>query len=129
MPVDAGAYIIEVVAGSPAAQAGLQKGDIIVKVGSRVVRTSEDVFAGVRSHKVGDTVTIEFYRGDTRETVEVVLVTDAAAQNASATPQSNQGQQGQALPDAQNGTADPHQGYTPQELLDMLQELGSNLSW
>jgi len=129
LPVDAGAYIIEIVADSPAQKAGLQKGDIIVKVGSREVRTSEDVFAAVRSHKAGDMVVVEFFRGDTRDSVEVTLVSDDATAAAPTTESETEIGQNPEGPAVQNSSADPHEGYTYQQLLDILREMGANLSW
>jgi len=127
LPVDSGAYIIEIVAGSPADTAGLQKGDIIVKVGSRTVSTSEDVFAAVRSQRAGDTITVEFYRGDRLESVEVTLVNDSAsAYIQETTPQIAEGDAGT---DGWGGQPDPHEGFTQQQLLDMLHSLGGGLQW
>jgi S1-C subfamily serine protease len=71
--VDHGAYIQEVQPGSPAERAGLQPADIIVKVGDREVRRSQDVGAAVDAAKPGDRVKVEVVRGGQRQTVEVEL--------------------------------------------------------
>jgi putative serine protease PepD len=118
LPVEVGAYVVEVLADSPAAHAGLQKGDILVKIGKKDIKTSEDVFAAVRAHKAGDTIKIEYYRGDDRKTMEVKLGSDV---NVSA--DSGSGDAQGFVPDG-SSQDDPHQGFTPQELWDMLRQYG-----
>ncbi len=76
-PVDAGAIIQRVVEGSPAEQAGLERGDILVRIADTEVRSVEDVFAAIRAQSVGDTVEVEFYRGTESRVVEVTLASDA----------------------------------------------------
>jgi len=76
-PVDAGAIIQRVVEGSPAEQAGLERGDILVRIADTEIRSVEDVFAAIRAQSVGDTVEVEFYRGTENRVVEVTLASDA----------------------------------------------------
>lgn len=56
--IPVGIYINEVVHGSPAEEAGLKKGDIIVKVNGRSVSTSEDLQTFLDYTRAGTTVTI-----------------------------------------------------------------------
>jgi S1-C subfamily serine protease len=48
-----------------------------VKLGDAPIAGVDDVFTAVRGNKVGDTVTVEFVRGDTRRTADVVMGSDA----------------------------------------------------
>jgi putative serine protease PepD len=75
--VGSGAALASVSAGSPAADAGLQTGDVITAVGDRVVTTSTELTAAVRSSKPGDSVTLTVRRGQASSTVDVTL--DAAS--------------------------------------------------
>ena len=74
---DSGAYISQVNAGSSAEQAGLQQGDIVTKLGDTDITSSSDLVLAVRSHNVGDTVTITYVRDGAENTVEVTLGSDS----------------------------------------------------
>lgn len=50
---NAGAVVLEVEPGSPAQAAGLQPDDIVVRVGSERVRSSDDLGAAVRAREPG----------------------------------------------------------------------------
>lgn len=63
-----GALISNVVDGSPAEQAGLRKGDIVLRFAGQPVRSSDELVERVRESSVGQTVTIEVRRGDTTRT-------------------------------------------------------------
>lgn len=76
LPVSQGADIQSVEAGSAAASAGLQQGDIITQVGDTEIASADALTLAVRSHKVGDTVTITYYRGSEKHTVDVTLASD-----------------------------------------------------
>ncbi|HEV7870554.1 MAG TPA: trypsin-like peptidase domain-containing protein [Modestobacter sp.] len=75
--VGTGAQLVSVQAGSPAADAGLQAGDIITAVGGRVVTSSTELTAAVRSGQPGDKVTLTVRRGQASSQVDVTL--DAAS--------------------------------------------------
>lgn len=53
-----GAQIAEVTSGGPAEKAGLKSGDIVTKVDDRLVDNGVTLIAAIRSHKVGDEVTL-----------------------------------------------------------------------
>ena len=57
-----GALIEDVFEGSPAANAGLERGDVIIAVGGEEVRDSADVIYRVSSHAAGERVQIGFVR-------------------------------------------------------------------
>jgi S1-C subfamily serine protease len=73
LPVDAGAYVTRVVPGSPADKAGIKAGDIIVGIDGKPVKSMDDVLGGVRTHHVGEKVSITYYSGGSKKTVELTL--------------------------------------------------------
>lgn len=68
-----GARITRVVAGGPAAAAGLQVGDLINKVDDTAVGSVDELILALRDHEVGETVTLTFLRDGQTRTVRVVL--------------------------------------------------------
>jgi len=68
-----GALIVGVEDGQPAAQAGLQAGDLITKVGDNDVRNAADLTAAIRTLKPGDKVVVSYTRGGEQKTAEVTL--------------------------------------------------------
>ena len=68
-----GAVILDVVAGSPAAQAGLRQGDVIVAIDSKTIISADQVTQITRSHKAGDTLSVTVERGAQRQTQRVTL--------------------------------------------------------
>ncbi len=75
----AGARVVEVVADSPAAEAGLQEGDVITGVGDRTVADSQSLTAVVREYPEGGTATVHFTRDGQEQSAEVTFVSDANA--------------------------------------------------
>jgi putative serine protease PepD len=73
--VGTGAQVVSVQAGSAAADAGVQAGDVITAVGDRVVTDSTELTAAVRSSDPGSTVTLTIRRGGSTQTVDVTLGT------------------------------------------------------
>jgi membrane-associated protease RseP (regulator of RpoE activity) len=59
--------------GSPAAKAGIMKGDVIVKFGEYDVRNLQDMTIALREHAPGDTVSITYLRNGQKVSVSVVL--------------------------------------------------------
>jgi putative serine protease PepD len=73
-PADTGgAAITEVVPDSPADQAGLQAGDVVVRIGDRPITDSNDLVSAVQGASVGDTLEVEFQRDGTPQTTTVTL--------------------------------------------------------
>ena len=60
--VDEGIAVVEVVKDSPAAKAGLKKGDIIVKLGDEDTGSLAEFRYELYKHKVGDKLSISYYR-------------------------------------------------------------------
>lgn len=80
LPVESGALVQQVAAGSPAEAAGIKVGDIIVRIGQATVATSEEVFAAVRASSIGTTVQVEVAREGGHLTVQATLASDAGTQ-------------------------------------------------
>jgi len=70
---DRGAVVGQVVAGSPAENAGLQVGDVVSAVDGEAVDSAEKLSRLIRQHKPGDRVQLRFVRGTTEHSVTVVL--------------------------------------------------------
>jgi S1-C subfamily serine protease len=73
VPVSDGAVVREVTAGSPAEQAGLQVGDVIVRFGGKAVADPTELVQLVQDKTPGDKVEVVFYRGDQRKTASVTV--------------------------------------------------------
>ena len=68
----AGAYVEGVVEGSPAQEAGLQKGDIITHYGGKRIEKDEfELSSGVAQNKVGESVTLKVWRDG--KTIDVAV--------------------------------------------------------
>ena len=80
-----GAQVAAVQEGSPAAQAGLQPGDVVTKVDDATVQDFADLIARVGSHAPGDRVTLTVTQGGQQRTVPVTLgsAPDQAANTSS----------------------------------------------
>lgn len=77
LSVDQGAYVSQVTAGSSAQQAGITEGDIITKVDDTQITSSSELVLAVRSHNVGDTVSITYVRDGQESTAEITLGSDS----------------------------------------------------
>ena len=77
LPVESGAYVTGVSVGSSAANAGIQEGDIITKLGDTSISSSSDLVLAVRSHSVGDSVQITYNRNGQESTASVTLGSDS----------------------------------------------------
>lgn len=73
LPVEWGVYVTDVVNGSPAAQAGIQSGDIITQVGEFVLSESQSYINALFEYQPGDQVTIGLVRNGQLIEVQVVL--------------------------------------------------------
>jgi serine protease Do len=74
--VAAGAYVQTVVAGSPAEKAGIQTGDIIVKMGGKTVDSDTGELSNlIADKKVGDTISITVWRNSQTLDLKATLTT------------------------------------------------------
>jgi S1-C subfamily serine protease len=104
LAVDHGVLVVEVTPDSPADKAGLRGGrtntaqgipaggDVIVAIDGKQMRDDKAVADTIASHKAGDSVEIEYYRGNDKKTVTVELTKRPAS--ADAAPPSDQGGDG-----------------------------------
>ena len=74
---EGGAMLREVIAGGPAAVAGLQSGDVITRIGDVDVTSMSGLVVALRDHKPGETVAVTYVRGGQPSTVNVVLAREA----------------------------------------------------
>jgi 2-alkenal reductase len=74
LPVSWGAYVVRVEQDSPAANAGIQATDIILRIGSQELGENTQFVNALFSYQPGDTVEIEIMRGSDRILLEVTLV-------------------------------------------------------
>jgi serine protease Do len=72
-PVDSGALIEEVEPGSPADDAGMKRGDIVIAAGSEEVRSSGDLLSALRNYMPGDTVGLKILRSGENTTLQANL--------------------------------------------------------
>jgi S1-C subfamily serine protease len=72
--VNDGAAVTDVTSGSPADNAGLKQGDVIVQIGDAQIKNSGNVATAVRKHQPGEKVTVTYVRGSDRKTADVTLV-------------------------------------------------------
>ena len=67
---DSGAVVESITSGSPASDAGIRRGDVIVRIGDHDIENSGDIAPAVREHRPGDAVEVTILRGNDRSTVE-----------------------------------------------------------
>lgn len=73
LPVDKGLAITAVGRETPAESAGLSANDVIVKIDGTDVANNGDLLAILAKHQAGDTVRVDFYRGNELRSVDVTL--------------------------------------------------------
>jgi putative serine protease PepD len=62
-----------VVPGGPAAKAGLEDGDVVVKVDGQIVTTANELIIAIRKHVPGDRLTLVYVRHGSRHSTVVTL--------------------------------------------------------
>jgi len=78
--IPVGLYIAQVQQGSGADAAGLQAGDVITAVDGTKVDTFDSLQSIISKHKVGDTITVTFWRNGKTLTTKVKLMSSSNAQ-------------------------------------------------
>ena len=73
LSVDTGVVVLDVPKGSPADDAGIQKGDVITKVGDYTLNADTTFSEALFNYKPGDKVDVEINRAGKTETVTVTL--------------------------------------------------------
>jgi putative serine protease PepD len=73
LAVDHGALIVSATPGGPAEKAGLKAGDVIVQIDGNPVNDVQALGDILLNKKPGDTVSVQYYRGNQQRTVQVKL--------------------------------------------------------
>jgi serine protease DegQ len=73
LEVEEGVTFESVLAGTPAARAGLRPGDVIVAMDGRTIESVEDLFTQLRRRRPGEEVTLRFFRDGDRRDLSVRL--------------------------------------------------------
>lgn len=74
LSVDRGALIVEVVADSPAEEAGLKVNDVIIRFDDKEISNVADLVRAIRNSEIGEDVEIVFVRGEDIKTTLAQLV-------------------------------------------------------
>jgi hypothetical protein len=69
----AGAFIVEVIPGSPAERAGIKAGDILVRLGDRDIRATVDVPSAMASVSPGQVIPVRVFRRGSESDISVVF--------------------------------------------------------
>ncbi len=80
-----GVYVYQIYNGSPAQQAGIQKGDIIVEFDGKKITTKQELNDIKNSKKIGDTIKVKVYRLGEYKEGEIVLGSDEETYSGSVT--------------------------------------------
>jgi S1-C subfamily serine protease len=70
---DASAQVTEVLPGGPAERAGIQAGDVVVKIGKTEIKSESDLRNAVGRSKPGDKIDVVIKRGEKEQTIQVTL--------------------------------------------------------
>jgi len=74
LAVDKGTLITEVAPGSPADNAGLAVGDVIVSLAGKEITTAQELIQAIHSSQIGQEVEITYWRGETKNTTYAILI-------------------------------------------------------
>jgi serine protease Do len=74
LAVDEGVLVTKVAEESPAAEAGLEEGDVIVQFGGEEIANSGELLRAIHNREIGDTVEIVYFRGEEENTTEATLI-------------------------------------------------------
>jgi len=74
--IPVGVYIVDVSPNGAAAKAGIKKGDVLVKLDGKEIKTMADIDAVKKLHKAGDTVSAVVSRNGSNVTVQLTFTED-----------------------------------------------------
>jgi len=73
LPIDRGALITDVMPGSPAEKAEMEKGDIIIGFGDKAINSVDELVKEVQKRKIGEKAKVLLLRGDERWIADITL--------------------------------------------------------
>jgi len=82
LSVDHGEYVVQVVAGGPAATAGIQEGDVILAIDGQAIDAQHALSEVLFTHQPGDVVNVDIQRGDQKMTVQLTLAERPASSSS-----------------------------------------------
>lgn len=71
--VEQGAFVVEVVSGSPADESGVRPNDVIVEFDGEPIDSMDELIVAIRNRRVGDTVSLVVVREGRRVTLQATL--------------------------------------------------------
>ncbi|MBA7677315.1 hypothetical protein ES703_85572 [subsurface metagenome] len=74
LSVDKGVFVTTVAPGSPADKAGLEEGDVVVKLDDKEITTAQELINEIHSRQIGQEVEIVYWRGETKNTTHATLI-------------------------------------------------------
>ena len=74
LSVDEGAFVTEVAIGSPADEAGIEAGDVIVEFDGEEITTADELIQAIHARQIGQRVAIVYWRGNVQNTTYATLV-------------------------------------------------------
>jgi serine protease Do len=78
LAVDYGAIVTLVTSGTPADNAGLKTGDVIINLNGKDILTAEEAQQAIYSAQIGETIQIVYYRGNSKNTTKATLIESPA---------------------------------------------------
>ena len=87
--VTKGVVVMKVESGYPAANAGLQQYDVITAINGKKVSDAGDLKTVLYKYKVGDTVTLTYYRDGSKKTAKVELNKEASSSTTTSSSSSD----------------------------------------
>jgi S1-C subfamily serine protease len=105
--------IVEVVAGSPAEEAGLQKGDIILSVDGKELTQEYDLASAISQYSPGEEVTLEVKQSVESDPLEVQVVLSAKPKDSEKPYLGVSYKMTPALDLSKKGMPDPHFRFQP----------------
>jgi S1-C subfamily serine protease len=73
LPTEKGVVVTNVIPGSEAEKSGIEVADILVRMDDIEINNVRDLIKVINKHKVGDKVTMEFFRGPGKVKLKTVL--------------------------------------------------------
>jgi serine protease Do len=74
LTIDHGVLLVEIVKGSPADQAGLEKWDVIISIGGEEVDTVEELTKILHAATIGQSLEIKYWRDKAEHTTQVIPI-------------------------------------------------------